>query len=94
LADVADAVDAIEAGLDRNVTGTFNIGTGSGTNVNALFREPAALVGYDRASKHGPARVGDIRRIVLEPALAARRLDWRARASLQSGLAKTIQWIL
>jgi UDP-glucose 4-epimerase len=87
---VEDAVDAIRAALDSRVCGSFNIGTGRGTSVNALFGELAALTGYDRPPERGPARVGDIRHSVLDPALAAKLLDWRARTSLTSGLVKTL----
>ena len=88
---VADAVDAIEADLDGDASGSFNIGTGVGTSVNALFQELAALTGYDRPPEYGPARVGDIRHSILDPTLAARLLDWRARTSLASGLANTVE---
>jgi UDP-glucose 4-epimerase len=88
---VADAVDAIEAALDGGVGGFFNIGTGSGTSVNILFRDLAALAGYDRPPEFGPARVGDIRHSVLDPTLAGRLLGWRPRTPLASGLAKTVK---
>jgi UDP-glucose 4-epimerase len=87
---VADAVDAIEAVLDGAVGGTFNIGTGQGTTVNALFKELAALIGYDRPPDFGPARTGDIRHSILDPTLAGRLLHWRAYTALASGLAKTV----
>jgi UDP-glucose 4-epimerase len=88
---VADAVDAIEVALDGGVNGSFNIGTGVGTSVNALFKELASLTGYDRPPEFGPSRVGDIRHSILDPTLAGRLLDWRARTSLASGLAKTVE---
>lgn len=88
---VADAIDAIEAALDGGASGSFNIGTGVGTSVNALFKELAALTEYDRPPEFGPSRVGDIRHSVLDPRLAGRLLEWRARTSLASGLAKTVE---
>jgi hypothetical protein len=51
---VADAVDAIETALENPVRGTFNIGTGVGTSVNALFNELASLIGYTRQPEFGP----------------------------------------
>lgn len=88
---VADAVDAIEAALDGGTSGSFNIGTGVGTSVNDLFKELAALTEYDRPPEFGPVRVGDIRHSVLDPTLASRLLHWRARTSLASGLANTVE---
>jgi hypothetical protein len=40
-------------GLGGGVSGTFNIGTGSG--INALFGELASLTGYDQPPEYGPA---------------------------------------
>jgi UDP-glucose 4-epimerase len=88
---VADAVDAIEAALHGNVSGTFNIGTGQGTSVNALFKQVALLLGYERPPEFGPPRVGDIRHSALDPTLAAKALGWRAHTALVSGLAETLE---
>jgi UDP-glucose 4-epimerase len=88
---VADAVDAIQAALNSGSARSFNIGTGSGTSVNTLFRELAALTGYTRPPDPGPARAGDIRHSALDPTLAGRLLGWRPRTPLTSGLAKTVE---
>ena len=87
---VADAVDAIETALNGSASGSFNIGTGVGTSVRALFKELAALTGYDRAPEFGPSRVGDIRHSILDPTLAGRLLGWQTHTSLASGLAQTV----
>lgn len=88
---VADAVDAIQAALDGGVSGTFNIGTGEGTSVNALFEHLALLLGYERPPQFGPPRAGDVRSSALDPTLAGRLLGWRPRTALGSGLAETVR---
>ena len=87
---VSDAVDAIQAAGRLGVAGAFNIGTGSAVTINAVFTELARLTGYVRPPEFGPARIGDIRHSTLDSTLAWKRLRWRARTSLASGLASTL----
>jgi UDP-glucose 4-epimerase len=87
---VGDAVDAIQAALGQRSSGTFNIGTGLGTTVNALFKQMAELLRYTLQPAFGPERVGDIRESVLDPTHALSTLGWRPRTSLRSGLSMTI----
>jgi UDP-glucose 4-epimerase len=88
---VADAVDAIVAALSFGGSGSFNIGTGVGTSINALFDELIALTNYGSPPEFGPSRVGDIRHSILDPTLAGKVLRWRPRTALGSGLAKTVR---
>jgi len=88
---VADAVEAIISALETSAGGTFNIGTGSGTSVNALYEELAAILDYTDPPMFGPVRVGDIRHSTLDSSLAWKTLHWRARTRLPSGLATTVE---
>lgn len=81
---------------------SLNIGTGLGTDVNeleAMIRgamqevlggrgKPASLP----LPEHGPARAGDLRSNMVDPALAAKVLGWRPEVSLGDGLARTAAW--
>lgn len=88
---VVDSVDAIEAALQREITGAFNIGTGTGTSVHTVFQMLSRLIQYHRPPEFGPARIGDIRHSVLDPTLAGKLLSWHSRTSLASGLAATVE---
>jgi UDP-glucose 4-epimerase len=79
----------------------LNIGTGIGTDVNALesaLRAEAALIRAGRgqtpppAPAHGPARPGDLRSNLIDPSRAAGVLGWRPTVSLADGLRQTVAW--
>ena len=89
---VGDVVDALlsAAGHDG---GTFNVGTGEELSVLELHRACAAVAGVDADPKLEDARLGDVRRSVLDVSLAERELGWRARTSLEEGLRATWEWM-
>jgi UDP-glucose 4-epimerase len=87
---VGDVAEANVRALERpDVTGPVNVGTGVETSVNALYDKLAAAAGTTRPADRGPARPGEQRRSCLHPGLAARRLGWCPRISLDEGLART-----
>ncbi len=89
---VGDVVEANAAAADLGgaVEGPFNIGTGMETDVNTLFARLAEATGRQVEPVHGPAKPGEQRRSVIDPARAARVLGWRPRTSLAHGLAATV----
>jgi nucleoside-diphosphate-sugar epimerase len=50
------------------------------------------VAGYTHQPIFGPARKGDVVRIVLDPSLARDKLGWQAAMPLHSGLAKTFKF--
>ena len=70
----------------------FNIGTGHGTSVNALWRALATIADSPSKPGHEPARAGDLLRSVLDPRLAREVLGWTAEMDLVSGLRRTWDW--
>jgi UDP-glucose 4-epimerase len=88
--DVADAVARAVASADA--IGVANIATGVETTVNELYGRLARLTGVTRAAEHGPARPGEQRRSVLDPARAKAMLGWTPGTSLDEGLMHTTAW--
>ena len=86
---VGDCVTANLAALERGSGGSFNVGTGRETSIREIFDVMAEVSGYSRQPNFGPARTGDVMRIVLDPSLALRELRWRAAMPLHEGLART-----
>ncbi len=98
---IDDAVRAIVTASERSVEGPFNIG--SGVEVSLLD----LLATLEQASEHldesirpndldftpefGTPRGGEVRRISIDPARAARGLDWTPRVGLKQGLALTLE---
>jgi UDP-glucose 4-epimerase len=88
---VGDVVDALLAAAAHD-GGTYNVGTGEELSVLDLHRACAAVAGVDAGPKLEDARLGDVRRSVLDVSLAARELGWRPRTSLDDGLRATWEW--
>ncbi|MBI4437680.1 GDP-mannose 4,6-dehydratase [Candidatus Uhrbacteria bacterium] len=89
---VSDIVQAHMLAMEKNVTGTFNIGTGVQTNVNALFRIINRLTGAKQREVHGPACKGEVMRSALDARKARRELGWTPKVTLDEGLKKTVAW--
>jgi UDP-glucose 4-epimerase len=89
---VGDCVTANLAALERGSGVAVNIGTGRGTTIRGIFDLLAEVAGYTTPPRFGPARKGDVRRIVLDPTLALQELGWRAQVSLHDGLKTTYDY--
>jgi len=71
----------------------YNVSTGTATSVEQVAGYLCALSDVLVGIDHEPARQGDIRHSVLDPAKAAAALDWRAAQPIESGLAITWRWL-
>ena len=89
---VEDVVAALFAVAGQG-GGPFNVGTGADTSVAELHRASAAVAGVTQAPQHKAARLGDIQRSVLDASRIERERGWRARVSLDDGLARTWAWM-
>jgi len=79
---------ALEQGDDQ----TYNLGSGTETSVNELFRLMAAITRYSGPEVHGPPRPGEVFRIYLDVNKAKRELGWRPETSLEDGLRRTVAY--
>jgi UDP-glucose 4-epimerase len=89
---VGDCVTANVAALERGSGLSLNIGTGRETSIRNIFDAMAEVSGYTQQPNFGPARKGDVVRIVLDPSLAREHLGWQAQMPLHQGLDKTFQF--
>ena len=85
---VGDVVQGLLAATGRE-GGVFNVGTGDETTILALHRVCAVVAGAEREPRFEEARLGDVRRSVLDVSLAARELGWRPQVGLEDGLRLT-----
>lgn len=93
---VDDAVDAFVAAAttDAAVGGTFNICTGTAVTVRDVVRRVLQCTGSRSEARFGALSYRPTELAVLsgDPTRAADVLGWRARVSLEDGLARTIAW--
>jgi len=90
---VDDVVHAFALATERGGGRLLNVGTAVETSVNGLYRMLSDITGFDGAPGRGPARQGDLRRSVLDIALAEEVLGWKPWTHLEDGLAETISFM-
>ena len=76
----------------ENSNTIFNLGEGKPTTVNDVYRELKQITDYQLSADHGPAKVGETRRIYLEAKKAAEELDWQPSVGLNEGLTETVEY--
>jgi UDP-glucose 4-epimerase len=89
---VGDVVAAFLAATDSEATGAFNVGTGIETDVIELGTTLAKSAGVAFEPEMAPARAGEVQRISIDAARAARELGWSAQTDLSTGLEQTLAW--
>jgi UDP-glucose 4-epimerase len=89
---VSDVVRANMLALAFGDSGTFNVGTGSETDVNQLFRMIRELVGSSCQEKHGQAKRGEQIRSVLDHSRIRKILEWEPTVNIREGLEKTVDF--
>jgi len=75
--------DAAATELDG---GVLNVATGQPTSVLELVDAMRRATGRDIDPEHGPERLGDLQRSVLDASLAERELGWSPEVDLDDGL--------
>jgi len=91
---VGDVVSAMLAAAESETSGPVNIGTGIETDVLELVRQLGGLGGNgDFEPEFASPRTGEVQRISIDPARAARELGWRPEMDLAEGLRVTLDSI-
>ena len=89
---VGDVAEAVFKAASSNTVGTFNIGTGVETSVNALYAEICKSLGLDREPKYAADRPGDQLRSSIDASLAKEKLDWEPKVNIEAGFKITADW--
>lgn len=90
---IDDTVHAIALAVERGSGRVVNVGTGIETSVNRLYELLAELTGFAGRPAHGPLPPGELRRIALDPSLAAEVLGWKPWTHLEDGLGETVAYL-
>jgi UDP-glucose 4-epimerase len=90
---VADVVRYLQAAMRDmpDEARVFNICTGRTTTVVELARAIAELAGVEAEIAYGPARAGDIRESVGDPAALQAAFGFAAETRLKDGLRETLK---
>lgn len=89
---VNDIAQALVLALEAEEVGgdVFNICTGQPTSINNLVNALRVVTGQKLVATHGPPRVGDVRFSYGDASKASMRLGFKAKVSLQEGLANLV----
>ena len=90
---VRDVVSGIEAGLNNNVSGAFNIATETRTSINDLVELLRDVLDVDPSISYAPPRPGDVHDSFADISLARHALGFQPRYSMREGLKETIEWL-
>ncbi|GBC87815.1 UDP-glucose 4-epimerase [bacterium HR12] len=90
---IDDTVHAIALAVERGSGRLVNVGTGIETSVNRLYEMLAGLTGFTGQPSYGPLPQGELRRIALDPSLAAEVLGWKPWTHLEDGLGETVAYL-
>ena len=88
---VSDVVNANVAALNEGDNEVFNIGTGVETDVNRIYQVLKKVTGKEMPERHGPAKIGEQRRSVLNVEKAANMLEWLPEYDLEQGIQATVE---
>jgi len=89
---VKDVVNANILAMEMGDQEAFNIGTGTPTSVNELFRKLMAATGYKGEAKYEPERPGELMKNYLDASKAKAILGWQPKYSLEDGLKETVEY--
>ncbi len=90
---VSDVADALVAVTTRNVTGTYNIGSGEFTLMTDVAKRLCELLGNEvPMSCSGTFRVGDIRQNAADITRAKKAFGYAPKVTVQEGLRRYVEW--
>ena len=87
---VDDVVHAFAVAAAKASGSFLNIGTGTQSDVNTVFRLLAKFTEFRGKPLYAPPRPGDLRRHALDVGLASKELGWEPWTSLEEGLKVTV----
>jgi UDP-glucose 4-epimerase len=91
---VDDVVDAIVLAMDAAKPGDiFNVGSGKGHTLNQVVSAAEKVCQKPLQVLRRPARIVDVRSVVLDVSRIGSALGWQPRTSLEEGLDRTWQWL-
>lgn len=91
--NVADVARAnLLAGLNRGVSGAFNLGSGAAITINHLAQLMQQVSGLRTQIKHGPPRKGDVRDSLADISAIRKAMGWQPQADFTAALADYMSW--
>jgi nucleoside-diphosphate-sugar epimerase len=80
------------AGMNRGVSGAFNLGSGSSITINKLVEMIQEVSGLRTTVTFGPLRKGDVRHSRADISSIQNALGWQPQAEFKSALTEYMNW--
>lgn len=88
--DVAKA--NVLATENSNDSAIYNLGSATPTDINQIFMALKEITGYPEEARHGPAKLGETRKIYLNADKIKNNLGWEPSVTLMDGLRATVDY--
>jgi len=88
--DVASANSL--AGMNRGVSGAFNLGSGSRITINELVKKMQGVSGLRTQIAHGPPRKGDVRHSLADISALGSPIGFRPQINFDEALREYMNW--
>jgi UDP-glucose 4-epimerase len=89
---VGDVVRANVIALEKDLVGSFNVGTGVETSVNALYDCIRRAAGSELQATRGPGKPGEQLRSSLDASALERATGFRPKTLLEDGIRETVAY--
>ncbi|MDD5365100.1 MAG: NAD-dependent epimerase/dehydratase family protein [Gallionellaceae bacterium] len=90
---IDDLIRACMHALAAPTSGTFNVGSGTGINLNDLCQLAECITGRPLQVRHHPARGVDVKAVVLDSAALRLHYGWQPMVTLEQGMRTTWEWL-
>jgi UDP-glucose 4-epimerase len=89
---IADVIEALMRGINTDVTGIYNVGTGMATPIKVLAKKIAQIMGVDVTFVFNDSmRFGDFKVNMSDITKIKERLGWCQNVNLEEGVRETIR---
>lgn len=86
------AIANLMAGLNRGVSGAFNLGSGTRITINSLLEKMEAISGLTTAVSHGPPRKGDVRDSMSDISGLQSAIGFQPSVQFEEGMKEYMNW--
>lgn len=91
---VEDVADCLALGVEKGLTGTYHIASGTDATILAVYHQVATAMGLDPIPRVEirPAEADDAATLLLDHQATIADLGWQATTSLEEGVTRTVDY--
>ncbi len=90
---VEDVAEALVKGVEGDLTGVFNIGSGEDCSINDIVAGIQKTTGEKLRAIYEPSKAFDVQKMQLDIKSIMANIDWKPTTSMEEGLKKQFLWM-